>query len=80
MIEIMNNEKYFVFKEEITKVFKTFICDKQLGHMLRIKQLSTEEAQQLDKFAPIHATLPCKSFSVFIAPFCYTSTDPEDIY
>ena len=48
--------------------------------MVRIKQLSVEESQQLDKFAPIHATLPCKSFSVYIAPFCYTSSDPEDIY
>ena len=80
MLEILNNEKYFVFKEEIIKVYRAFICDKQLGHMVKIKQLSVEESQQLDKFAPIHSTLPCKSFSVYIAPFCYTSSDPEDIY
>jgi hypothetical protein len=76
----MNNERYFVFKEEILKVYKAFVCDKQLGHMVKIKQLSPNEAQQLDKYAPIHSTLPCKSFSIYIAPFCYASTDSEEIY
>lgn len=61
-------------------MFKAFICDKQLGNMVRIRQLATHESQQLEKYAPIHGTLPCKSFSTYIAPFCYFSIDAEEIY
>lgn len=80
MIDIMNSEIYFVFKEEISKMFKIFVCDRQLAQMIRIKQLSSEEAHKLDKYGPIHNIMPCKAFSIYMAPFCYTSTDVEDIY
>ena len=80
MIDIMNSEIYFVFKEEIIKMFKIFICDRQMGQMTKIKQLSVPEAQKLDKYSPIHNIMPCKSFSTYMAPFCYTSTDVEEIY
>jgi hypothetical protein len=56
-------------------MFKIFICDKQLAQMVKIKQVSPSEALKLDRYAPIHSVLPCKSFSLYMAPFCYTSTD-----
>ena len=62
------------------KMFKIFVCDRQLAQMVKIKQVNPAEAQKLDKYAPIHNVLPCKSFSMYMAPFCYTSTDVEDIY
>ena len=71
--EILRNPVYFVFKEAILKVYETFICDKQLGQMVRIRQGSPIETK-LDKFAPIHGVLPCKAFANYIAPFCFTST------
>jgi hypothetical protein len=77
--EILRNPVYFVFKEAILKIYETFICDKQLGQMVRTRQLSPSETK-LDKFAPIHGNLPSKSFANYIAPFCYTSTSPEEIY
>ena len=80
MTDAMNSEIFFVFKEEILKMFKIFICDRQLAQMVKIKQVSPVEAQKLDKYAPIHNILPCKSFSMYMAPFCYASTDVEDIY
>lgn len=61
-------------------MFKIFVCDRQMAQMVKIKQLSPGDAQKLDKYAPIHNILPCKSFSIYMAPFCYTSTDVEDIY
>lgn len=75
MIDVMNSEMFFVFQEEIKKMYRIFICDRQLAQMVKIKQVSPVEAQKLDKYAPIHNILPCKSFSVYMAPFCYTSTD-----
>lgn len=71
--EILRNPVYFVFKEAILKIYETFICDKQLAQMVRIRQLSPSDIK-LDKFAPIHCNLPSKSFANYIAPFCYTST------
>lgn len=73
--EILKDPVYFVFKEAILKIYETFICDKQLGQMVRIRQLGPADSR-LDKFAPIHGNLPCKSFANYIAPFCYASTSP----
>lgn len=56
-------------------MYQIFLCDRQLGQMVRIRQLSHTETK-LDKFAPIHSSLPCKSFAIYIAPFCYSSTSP----
>jgi hypothetical protein len=64
-----------VFKEEIAKLFRIFVCDKQMAQMVKIKQVSPAEALKLDRYAPIHSVLPCKSFSLYMAPFCYASTD-----
>lgn len=61
-------------------MYKIFVCDRQLSQMVKIKPIAASEAQKLDKFAPIHNILPCKSFSIYMAPFCYSSTDVEDIY
>lgn len=69
--EILKDPQYFVFKEELEKVYKQFVCDKQVGQMLKIRQLSPNT--ELDKYSPIHHVLPCKSFSTYMAPFCYTS-------
>lgn len=80
MTDVMNSEMFFVFKEEILKMFKIFICDRQIAQMVKIKQVSPSEAQKLDKYAPINNILPCKSFSVYMAPFCYFGNDVEDIY
>ena len=74
--EIIRNPVYFIFKEAILKVYETFICDKQLGQMVKIRQCSPIDIKS-DKFAPIHGNLPCKSFATYIAPFCYTSTSTE---
>jgi hypothetical protein len=57
------------------KVYKQFICDKQVSQMVKIRQLSTET--HLDKYSPIHHIIPCKSFSTYMAPFCYTSLSSE---
>ena len=75
----MRNPVYFIFKEAIIKVYEIFICDKQLGQMVKIRQCSPIDIKA-DKFAPIHGNLPCKSFATYIAPFCYTSTNTEEIY
>lgn len=40
MIDVMNSESFFVFQEEIKKMFRIFICDRQLAQMLKIKQVS----------------------------------------
>ena len=77
--EILKNPVFFIFKQAILKVYETFICDKQLGQMVRIRQSSPIDIK-LDKFAPIHGNLPCKSFATYIAPFCYTSTSNQEIY
>ncbi len=77
--EILKNPVYFVFKEAILKVYETFICDKQLGQMVKIRQTSPIEIK-LDKFAPIHGSLPSKCFANYIAPFCFTSTSTEEVY
>ena len=45
-----------------------------------IKRRQICPSVQLDKYSPIHHMLPCKSFSTYIAPFCYTSTSSEEIY
>ena len=77
--EILKNPYYFVFKEAILKIYEIFICDKQLGQMLRVKQMSPSDTK-LDKYAPIHGNLPSKCFANYIAPFCYTSTSVEEVY
>jgi hypothetical protein len=77
--EIVKNPVYFVFKEAILKVYETFICDKQLGQMVKIRQMSPIDIK-LDKFAPIHGNLPSRCFANYIAPFCFASTSPEEIY
>lgn len=71
--EILKNPVYFVFKEAILKIYEIFICDKQMGQMVKVRQLHPN-VTRLDKFAPVHSNLPCKSFANYIAPFCYTST------
>jgi hypothetical protein len=70
---------FFVFKEAILKVYEIFICDKQLGQMVKIRQSSPIETK-FDKYAPIHGNLPSKCFANYIAPFCYTSTSTEETY
>jgi hypothetical protein len=77
--DILRNPVYFVFKEAIIKIYEIFICDKQLGQMVRIRQMSPIDTK-LDKFAPIHGVLPSKSFANYIAPFCYCSNTVEEIY
>jgi hypothetical protein len=57
------------------KIFKLFICDKQISQMVKIRPLTPDP--QLDKFAPIHHIIPCKSFSSYMAPFCYSSLSYE---
>jgi hypothetical protein len=77
--EILKSPVYFIFKEAILKVYETFICDKQLGQMVKIRQSSPIDIK-LDKFGPIHSNLPCRCFANYIAPFCYTSTSTEEVY
>lgn len=50
-----------------------------MSQMVKIKQLNNIDSV-LDKYAPIHQIIPCKSFSNYFAPFCYTSSNVEDIY
>ncbi len=57
------------------KVYKQFICDKQISQMVKIRQLSPN--CHLDKYSPIHHILPCKNFSAYMAPFCYASLSSE---
>jgi len=59
-------------------VYKQFICDKQVSQMVKIRQLAPN--CQLDKYSPIHHIIPCKSFSCYMAPFCYSSQSAEEIY
>lgn len=40
MIDVMNSEMFFVFQEEIKKIFKIFVCDRQLAQMVKIKQVN----------------------------------------
>lgn len=46
--------------------------------MVKIRQLS--QNVQLDKYSPIHHIIPCKSFSTYMAPFCYANLSAEENY
>ena len=47
--------------------------------MVKIRQLNSPETK-LDKYAPVHHNIPCKSFASYIAPFCYTGITSEELY
>ena len=73
--DILRDPVYFVFKEGLHRMYETFVCDKQLGQMVRVRQTSPG-GTALHQLAPIHGVLPCRNFTNYMAPFCYASSSP----
>ena len=82
--DLINNDEFFVFEDVIRFVSHASMRDPQMYEYARCKPHSQIIGLgQMDKSVgmfPPNGILPCKSFPLLNAPFCYISNKKEEVY
>ena len=84
IIEVINDDKYFIFEDFINISSHLFFRDTWVWDNLKTKPHATLTGvmgsdKEIGPFPP-WGVLPCKHFPKFVCPFCYISVFPEEIY
>jgi len=84
ILDICNDDKYFIFQDMIESGVMFFFRDKQIPEMLKSKPHTPVIAvagsdKQVGPYPP-SSVIPCHRFSRYFAPFCYISEKKEEAY
>jgi len=81
ILEVLNDEKYFIFDEALSKVIWTFFRDKHVQEKLAILPILPFSAlDDINKIIPYCGVIPCQQFARYALPFLYTSERPDEVY
>jgi len=84
IMNICNDDKYFIFQDMIEAVVCTFFRDRQVLDMLKSKPnapvLCASGSDKIIGAFPPCSVIPIKKFSQWFAPFCFISNSKEDCY
>jgi len=84
VIDIANDDKFFVFQDIIEQSTMMFFRDRAVLDMMKSKPhlpilgIGNQE-KLIGAFMP-NGMLPCQNFAKYLAPFCYISDKREDCY
>lgn len=84
IIEICNDDKYFIFQDIMEQCIMLFFRDRQVYDMLVAKPnypiIAIGPNEKPIGIYPACSVIPCQHFSSYFAPFCYISDQKEEIY
>ena len=84
LIQMCNDDKYFIFQDMIETVCMTFFRDRQVLDLLKSKPnapvLCTTSNDRIIGCFPPNSVIPIKKFSGLFAPLCFISNNKEDCY
>jgi hypothetical protein len=84
IIEISNDDKYFIFQDNLECCVHFFFRDRQLYDMMALKPhhpiVTIGANEKPSGLYPHCGVLPMQHFSFMVAPFCYISDQRDEIY
>jgi len=81
ILDVLNDEKYFIFDESLKKCIWTFLRDRHVQEKLAILPILPFSAlDDINKIIPYCGVIPCSYFARYALPFLYTSERAEEIY